>query len=82
MIVTTTATTAWIIAGGIAPAPPTRSIAPRSEKPIRMNTKASSTKENICQNEVPRIRSAAVQKVCWYQPSTRPAATTAMTETK
>ena len=54
------------------PKPPTRSMTPRSDEPISMNTRASSRKIITVQNELPRMRMAAENTTCWYQPQIRP----------
>jgi hypothetical protein len=75
----TIAATDQAMSSSTTPIPPTRSSTPRSDRPIRTNTAASSRKIIPCQNERARMRTLAVRTTCWYQPQTRPAVTVAMT---
>jgi hypothetical protein len=75
----TTPSTAHTIDAGTASIPPIRSIVPRSERPIRMNTMASSVKTMMRQKEWPASRVWAEKITCWYQPITSPAVTVVIT---
>ena len=59
--------------------PPLRSSTPRSERPIRMNTAASIRNTITVQNDVPRMRIAAVSTVCWWRLAMMPVVTAAIT---